>query len=335
MSSFTAGLAASVRPGVVCTRTELRPSTTAVTASSTPTARNSCRRSPTARAVRTRFREYAATASTTASSPPFTSTSWPYPVSSRAPQVPTSTSAWTMPASTRQLTASAAQRDQTGRIAPSSVAFARRSRKPTSMTRPPSQTAMPATCAVSATTVTAGTGVAVGCPDSAQVASPATPNTASRAWSTVPPSPISTGRTRIAIASRTPNRITRATPNWLASTSRRSPPETSNTPPPVVYGACRYSPASVLSPISPRPVQTRRIGPVRDRRRGHSSASTRTGPTTRTSPAYPRYLPTGMAVLTTLSTAASVSAWGALADGAPIEKVNPPETGWLSAEMTR
>ena len=101
----------------------------------------------------------------------------------------TSISACTVPASSSAETASAAQRDQIGRIAPSSRSSARRSRKTASITRPPSQTAMLPRWTASTTTETAGAGEAAGCPASGQVSSAAPPSTARMIASARPTGP--------------------------------------------------------------------------------------------------------------------------------------------------
>ena len=108
-------------------------------------------------------------------------------------------------------------------------------------------------------------------------------------------------------------------PNVLPSTSRRSAPETSNRPVPVVYGAWSHSASTVLPSTSPTPVHTSRAGPTRESRCGHSSASTSTGPTSSTSPAYPRYLPTGISARTTGSTDSATSPSAGGVDCAPTE----------------
>ncbi len=158
-------MADAVRAGVVCTSTEVSASTTAMPATSISTARRSGRGSSGAARLRTRLRENAATPMTAANSTTLAMISCPYAVVNRALSVETSISAWTTPARKRAVTASVAQRDQTGRIAPSSRGAACRNRNAASMTSPPSQTAMPARCAMSTTTETAGTGDAAGWPD--------------------------------------------------------------------------------------------------------------------------------------------------------------------------
>ena len=90
-------------------------------------------------------------------------------------------------------TASAAQRDQIGRIAPSSRSSARRSRKTASITSPPSQTAMLPRCTASTTTETAGAGEAAGCPASGQVNSAAPPRMARMIPSVRPIGPAKSG----------------------------------------------------------------------------------------------------------------------------------------------
>ena len=76
----------------------------------------------------------------------------------------------------------------------------------------------------------------------------------------------------------------------------------------------------VLAATRPSPVHTSRAGPRGDSRCGHSSASTSTGPTSRTSPAYPRYLTIGIAAVDDRVDLVSLGqASVGVADGAPTE----------------
>jgi hypothetical protein len=216
-------LASAVRAGVICTSDADSASTTAVMPSSAQIARRSGNGRDAATRLRTRRREYAATAITTENSTILTMITRPYVVPNSADTVLTSINAWMVPARNRPATASAAHRDHTGRIAPSSRSSACGSRNPTSMTSPPSHTAIPARWVASTTTETDGTGEALGCPDSGQVARPTMARIASSARSAVPPRPDSTGRSRKAPAISTARRTRWVVPNWLASTSRVAP----------------------------------------------------------------------------------------------------------------
>src|SRR3954464_15665138 len=141
------------------------------------------------------------------------------------------TRAWAVPARTRTVTAIMAQRDQTGKIAASSLVLAWRSRYPNSVSRPPSQTAMAPRWAASATVVSTGTDEAAGWPDTGQVARPTTASTATSARSVQPAFADSadpgSGRltnsgSSTVSAAITPMRTRCAAPYWLLNTSRRS-----------------------------------------------------------------------------------------------------------------
>src|SRR5690606_1963416 len=171
---------------------------------------------------------------TPANRPIFTNSSRPYVVDQSASGTASSITAWITPASISTETATAAQVDQTGRIAASSRSSARRSRKPASATSPPIQNAAAARCTVWTATDTGGTGEAIGCPATGQVPSPTRPSAASSTRSDRAAAPASSGRNSSATATSTPNRTTCAVPYALASTSRRPAPSTSNRPPPVL-----------------------------------------------------------------------------------------------------
>ena len=235
--------------------------------------------------------------------------------------MPTSTMACATPVRTSTTTAYDAQRDHTGTIAASSAALARGSTKPMSMTRPPSHTLMAVMCSRSDATVTIGTLDALGWPEIDQVVTPTTPSTASSTRSAPQPLPLTIGRSSTSAAARTPRRIRWAAPYWLDRTSWMSAPRIWNTPPPAVYGICRYSSARVASASTPAPIQATRIGAARSSRCGQSRVSTRTAPTSSTSPAYPNQRTTGNADTTnglaTIDTSASCGG----VEGAPTEYV--------------
>src|SRR5690606_36672772 len=189
-------------------------------------------------------REYAATATTTATSDTFAVSSNPYRVDSSAPGVPTVSTAWTTPASTSAATAVAAHTDHTGRIAASSRPSARRSRMPASTTRPPSQNAAAARWTVPAATDAAGTGVVTGWPATGQVPRPTVPSTASTARSPRVARPAVTRRSSHAAAASTPGRTRSARPSVVASTSATAAAETSATGPPGVSATSSQTPAT-------------------------------------------------------------------------------------------
>ena len=260
--------------------------------------------------------------------------SQPYVVPNSAAGVPTSTSAPAVPPTTSTPTATIAQRDHTGRIAPSSATRPLGSRYRASTTSPPSHTAMAPMWLASVSTVSGGTDEALGCPDSGQVSTATAPSRPSRILSARPVRPLITRYSNGSAAISAPNRVRCAAPYRLPSTAARSDTLTDHGRDPVVYGAWRYSAASVPATSSPNPVHTSRPGHCRDSRRGHSETRNTVGPTTSSNPAKPRYRAAGSATATTGSVRGSATA-GGCSDGAPTENVNAPAIGWLSAEMTR
>src|SRR5690606_6361239 len=165
----------------------------------------------------------------------------------------------------------------------------RRSRMPASTTRPPSQNAAAARWRVPTATDTAGAGVVTGWPATGHVPRPTAPSTASVARSPRVARPAVTRRSSHTAAASTPSRTRWARPYVVASTSPTAAAETSVTGPPVVYGTCSQTPATVLAATSPAPVHSRRVAPFRDSRWGHSRASATAAPIRSTRPAYPTY----------------------------------------------
>jgi hypothetical protein len=96
---------------------------------------------------------------------------------------------------------------------------------------------------------------------------------------------LTNGCSSTATAAATASRMMCAAPNRLPSTSRRSAPDTSNSPDPVTCGACTYRSVTVDTAIAATPTRISRYGARLGSRRGHSIASMTTGPTSRTSPA--------------------------------------------------
>ncbi|WP_406726600.1 hypothetical protein [Streptomyces sp. GD-15H] len=68
---------------------------------------------------------------------------------------------------------------------------------------------------------------------------------------------------------------------------------------------------------------------------GRQQASTNAAPPAMTTnPAYDKYRPKPYSQPTSPSSDAWVEAWTEVSEGAPMEKVKAPATGWLSADTT-